>query len=230
MLLIIIVLLVVLAVYLFYKNRTYLGIFTLIILLAGQGLLLLDSIYHFGTEQYIVTSTKRINPVTSIKGNKVLITEKLKEGKTSYTAYGTKEKSNGKTVVILNKQKQINVNFSAKQRSAYQITENKEYRYTNRFAKFIYTGITNNKQLKDQTIKYQLTSNWYRLSKAALKKLAKNLKTKTTQQKIKIYVANKIMQEVKKDPKLLSNKKKIQQLKNNFVKKYIGRMIERAAV
>lgn len=227
MLLIIMFIIAILTGWLFYKNRKKLGLCALILLIACQGLLIIDSMQHFGTAQRTTTTAEKIAPIADIKGNKVMITEKIKQGKTVYTAYATKKPGHAKVTTILNKHKRVKVNFSSNNRTASKVTENDNYNYMNHFAKLMYSGVTNNNQLKQQTITYHLTSDWYPLSKQELKKVGKTLKTKTTQQKMKVYAAGKIKQQLQKDSKLATDKQKMQQLENKYVKDYIGQIMER---
>ncbi|MFX3618655.1 MAG: DUF4811 domain-containing protein [Sporolactobacillus sp.] len=227
MLLIITLIIAILTGWLFYKNSNKLGFCALILLIACQGLLMIDSMQHFGTDQRTTMAIEKIAPVADIKGNKVMITEKIKQGKTIYTAYATKKSADSKITTILNKHKQVKVTFSSHNGAASKVTENDNYDYINHFAKLMYSGVTNNNQLKQQTIIYQLTSDWYPLSKHELKEVGKTLKAKTTQQRMKVYATGKIKQQLQKDPKLATSKKKMQQLENRYVKKYVGRIMKK---
>lgn len=229
MLLIIMLIIAILTGWLFYKNRNGLGFCALILLIACQGLLITDSMQHFGTAQRTTTAIEKIAPVADIKGNKVMITEKIKQGKTIYTAYATKKPTHSKVTTILNKHKRVKIKFSSNNGAASKVTQNNNYNYINDFAKLMYSGVTNNNQLKQQTITYRLTSDWYPLSKQALKKVGKTLKAKSTQQKMKGYVAGKIKPQLQKDPKLATDKQKMQQLENKYVKDYIGGIMKKAA-
>lgn len=86
------------------KRHGWGGLF-LIVMLVCQGLLIVDAQQHFGTTIKTVTSTAKIAPITSAKGNHVLVTEQLKKGKTVYTAYATRKPTNQKSSASFESQK-----------------------------------------------------------------------------------------------------------------------------
>ncbi|WP_407888851.1 DUF4811 domain-containing protein [Levilactobacillus sp. N40-8-2] len=221
MLVLMMIILAGLAGWLFYTCRHGWGVVVVLIMLLGQGLLLLDASHHYGTQVVTTTATSKLIPVGSIRGNHILMTKAIKEGKTTYTAYASRAKD--KTVVILNKHKRVNVNFNA-QRHAVRITRNRRYRYTSIGMRWLFSGITNQNQLQRQTVTYRLTAHWHVMDKQAVKRTEKQLQRKSVQQQAKAYVAAKMATVLKRQPQLKSQQK---QLQARYLRDYVSHILNR---
>lgn len=184
MLLILVILCGVGAGILFVTHHAGWGSALVVILLMGQALLILDAQNHYGTRVQTTTSQTALQPVGSIRGNHLLLTKAIQQGKTTYTAYISKRGT--QTNVVLNKHKWIRVVRYAK--SAVQVTQNARYQYRTAGMRWLFSGVTNAGQLKQQTIVYRLPQNWYILSKSAAKRVATQLRSKKFQRQAQAYV------------------------------------------
>lgn len=221
MLLMIMVILAGMTGWLFYKNQVIWGSFCVILLLVGQGLILADATQHYGTRVVKTTTVSRLRPVGSIHGNQILLTKAIKEGKTTYTAYVAKQ-INDKSVVILNKHKRVNVNFNAN-RQAVRSTQNQQYRYTTMGMHWFFSGITNQNQLKRQTVTFKLTSHWHVMRQIAIKRVERKLQRKAVQRQLQVQVAHEVMTQLKRHPQWASRKR---QLQAQYLRDAVGRILD----
>lgn len=221
MLLGVIVISVIAAGWLFISRQTAWAVVLTVVVICGQGVLLLDSQHHYGTTERVTTHQVAIRPVGSIRGNHVLITKAIKEGKTTYTAYAS-QRGNGKTAVVVNKHKRVRVTFNATK--AVRETQDDRYVYTNQWAKWLFTGVTNAGQLKQQTVVYRLTPSWHVLTKAAVKRVEATLQRKATQRQAQAYATQYVARRLKQDPQA-----KTTQLKQQALQVFVGRVMDRTA-
>ncbi|MFC6260497.1 DUF4811 domain-containing protein [Levilactobacillus fujinensis] len=224
MLLGVIVLSVIAAGWLFISRRLAWAVVMTVVIICGQGLLLLDSQNHYGTTERLSTHQVAIRPVGSIRGNHVLMTKAIKEGKTTYTAYASQraDGNDGKTAVVVNKHKRIRVTFSATK--AVRETQNNRYVYTNQWAKWFFTGVTNAGQLKQQTVIYRLTPRWHVLTKAAVKRVETNLHRQVTQQQAQTYTTKYVARRLKQDPQA-----SVSQLKQRALQAFVGHVMDQTS-
>ncbi|AKP67669.1 DUF4811 domain-containing protein [Companilactobacillus ginsenosidimutans] len=210
-----------------FKKRNFLGISALVVMLLCQVFILLDATQHFGTSTYTTSHVEKIAPVTDIKGNQIMITEKIKQGKTEFLAYATKKPGESEVHTVLNKHKSVKV-FSDHPKYAYKETSNNKYRYNSAFYQFLFTGITNSGQQKSQTITYHLTSSWHALSKDQLKHTGKVLKEPKTQATIKSEVASVVQNQIKQDPSLKQNDTRLKNLEDKALSQSVGKILEQS--
>ena len=225
MLLVITVLLALGGAWALFKKHNVIGISALILLVICQAFILLDSTQHFGTTTFAATKTEQIAPVADIKGNQIMIKEKVKQGKTEYSAYATKKPGKSTIHTVLNKQKTVKVN-QTKKVQAYKETTNDKYRYNNGFERVLYTGITNSGQVKQQTITYHIDSTWHQLSKQQLKSAAKVLKEPKTLAQIKSEVTADVQRQVKQDPSIASSDTKMKKLENKALEQSVSNVLD----
>lgn len=224
MLIIMMVVAAFLAGWLLITKRHGWGSLFLMVMLVCQGLLIVDAQQHFGTTIKTVTTTAKIAPITSAKGNHVLVTEQLKKGKTVYTAYATRKPSNQKVQLVLNRQKRVRVTYHAKRVA--QVTSKRVYHYTNTAAQWLFSGVTNDGQLQRQTVTYQLNKHWHVLTKKQLTKLGKMLKQKSVKTAMKKTVTRQVTNEIKINPKLAKQQKT---LVNQAEQRYISHLMTAVA-
>jgi hypothetical protein len=191
----------------------------------AQALLVMDSQYHYATKVNDDIHISQVKPITSIHDNHVMVTKGIKEGKTTYQAFVTKNKTNSKTHIILNKDKKVLVNRE-KNHQNQLVTNNHQYQYTNQFANLLFAGITNQNQLKQQVVTYNLGNDWYLLSKGQLKSVAKKLKSKSFQNKLTNTVKISVQKKIKRNPKLLKQPQKLKIIQNQLIKSKIGSLLK----
>lgn len=220
MLLGLMVILAVMAGWFFYRQRHGWAVLSLVCLLVIQGGLVLDASHHYGTTVRTTTTAVKILPVGSIRGNHVLLTKAIKEGKTTYTAYASR-RTNGKTAVILDKHKRVQLTFT--DNSARRLTINRRYHYTSSWQKWLFSGVTNEGQLQRQTVSYHLTPSWHALSKSAIKRVEKQLATPHVQRQMKAAVTKALQQHPN------ATKKGQAQLRQQVLHNFVGRVMDQAA-
>lgn len=220
MLLGLMVIVAVMAGWFFYRRRHGWAVLSLVCLLVIQGGLVLDASHHYGTTLRATTTAVKILPVGSIRGNHVLLTKAIKEGKTTYTAYASR-RANGKTSVILDKHKRVQVTFTDK--TAQRLTTNRRYHYTSNWQKWLFSGVTNEGQLQRQTVSYRLTPSWHALSKTAIKRVEKQLATPKMKRQAKAAVAKARQQQPDTTKKVQS------QLQQQALHDFVGRVMDQAA-
>jgi hypothetical protein len=106
------------------------------------------------------------------------------------------------------------------------VTNNHQYQYTNQFANLLFAGITNQNQLKQQVVTYNLGNDWYLLSKGQLKSVAKKLKSKSFQNKLTNTVKISVQKKIKRNPKLLKQPQKLKIIQNQLIKSKIGSLLK----
>ncbi|MBZ2201642.1 MAG: DUF4811 domain-containing protein [Lentilactobacillus hilgardii] len=225
MLILIVIILCIVAGVSFYKHHNLLGSITIVLLIMAQALLVMDSQYHYATKVNDDIHISQVKPITSIHDNHVMVTKGIKEGKTTYQAFVTKNKTNSKTHIILNKDKKVLVNRE-KNHQNQLVTNNHQYQYTNQFANLLFAGITNQNQLKQQVVTYNLGNDWYLLSKGQLKSVAKKLKSKSFQNKLTNTVKISVQKKIKRNPKLLKQPQKLKIIQNQLIKSKIGSLLK----
>ncbi|WP_260151251.1 DUF4811 domain-containing protein [Lentilactobacillus hilgardii] len=201
------------------------GSITIVLLIMAQALLVMDSQYHYATKVNDDIHISQVKPITSIHDNHVMVTKGIKEGKTTYQAFATKNKTNSKPHIILNKDKKVLVNRE-KNHQNQLVTNNHQYQYTNQFANLLFAGITNQNQLKQQVVTYNLGNDWYLLSKGQLKSVAKKLKSKSFQNKLTNTVKISVQKKIKRNPKLLKQPQKLKIIQNQLIKSKIGSLLK----
>ncbi|EEI70965.1 DUF4811 domain-containing protein [Lentilactobacillus hilgardii] len=225
MLILIVIILCIVAGVSFYKHHNLLGSITIVLLIMAQALLVMDSQYHYATKVNDDIHISQVKPITSIHDNHVMVTKGIKEGKTTYQAFVTKNKTNSKNHIILNKDKKVLVNRE-KNHQNQLVTNNHQYQYTNQFANLLFAGITNQNQLKQQVVTYNLGNDWYLLSKGQLKSVAKKLKSKSFQNKLTNTVKISVQKKIKRNPKLLKQPQKLKIIQNQLIKSKIGSLLK----
>ncbi|MCT3398816.1 DUF4811 domain-containing protein [Lentilactobacillus hilgardii] len=225
MLILIVIILCIVAGVSFYKHHNFLGSITIVLLIMAQALLVMDSQYHYATKVNDDIHISQVKPITSIHDNHVMVTKGIKEGKTTYQAFATKNKTNSKPHIILNKDKKVLVNRE-KNHQNQLVTNNHQYQYTNQFANLLFAGITNQNQLKQQVVTYNLGNDWYLLSKGQLKSVAKKLKSKSFQNKLTNTVKISVQKKIKRNPKLLKQPQKLKIIQNQLIKSKIGSLLK----
>ncbi|MFD1471793.1 DUF4811 domain-containing protein [Companilactobacillus mishanensis] len=226
MLIILTVVFAVVGVILLFKKQHVLGITLLVSMLICQSFILLDANKHYGTSKYTATQTEQIAPVANIKGNKILVKEKIKQGKTEYQAYATKTPGKSEIHTVLNKQKTVKINTDSNDSN--KEIKNIKYRYNDTIQKLLFTGITNSGQLSSQEITYNLNSNWHIVTKSQLKRAGKVLKEPKTQLAIKQDVENDVHNQIKTDPTLAKNPANLKKLEDKALTKAVGNVIDSA--
>ncbi|MQS90276.1 DUF4811 domain-containing protein [Companilactobacillus mishanensis] len=226
MLIILTIVLAVVGVILLFKKQHILGITLLIGMLICQAFIILDSSQHYGTSKYTTTQTEQIAPVANIKGNKILIKEKIKQGKTEYQAYATKSLGKSEIQTVLNKQKIVTINQNSKYSN--KVTKNIKYRYNDTLQKLLFSGITNSGQLSSQEITYNLDPAWHVITKSQLKHAGKVLKEPKTQSTIKQNVENDVQSEIKQNPTLAKNPTNLKRIEDKALTKAVGNVIDSA--
>ncbi|MFC6200536.1 DUF4811 domain-containing protein [Lactiplantibacillus nangangensis] len=182
------------------------GIVAVVVMLGCQGLLLLDTVAHFGTSLTTQTVTTKIAPVASIKGNQLLVTKQLKQGKTSYTAYATRQPRTRKTQLILNHQKRVRIVTGVRDDQVAKVTQNRCYVYRQAWLKWLFSGVTAENQRQQQTVTYRLSSTWHVLTKAQLTTLSRRLKQPAVQAQLQQTVKQQVATKLKAQPQLASQK------------------------
>lgn len=204
MLLIVMVIAGVLAGWLLVTRRHGWGSFALVVMLFCQGVLLLDTQQHFGTTVKTETLTSKIAPIASVKGNHLLVTERIKRGKTRYTAYATRHPQTQRTQLILNHQKTVRIVTGVPTNQVAKVTKNRRYQYQTVWAKWLFSGVTTAGQLQRQTVTYRLSASWQVLTKSQLTTLSRRLKQKSTQVALKKTVKQQVAAKIKTNPELAS--------------------------
>ncbi len=228
MLLVLIIILSLTTGWLFYRHHHLWGIVAAIGLILSQGLLVLDSQSHYNTQVANASQISQIAPIASTKGNHIMVIEKVKQGKTVYTAYATKKPANQKVAIILNKQKQVKIKRDADGQPRVQ-TQNNQYHYQNALSKWLYFGVTNQGQLKKQIVTYHISNDWVLLTKKQLKKVGKKLESHAYQTKLTTTVKAATTAQVKKHPQLLKHPQQLKQFQNQQAKAFIHHTLRQAA-
>lgn len=194
MLLVLIIILGTATVISFCRHKFRLGWLAAILFIVTQGVLLLDTQQHFATKSIDRVTIAQIRPIASVHGNHIMVTKKIKQGKTTYTAYAAKRPGKTGVQLILNKHKRVVINHAP----------------------------TNANQLEHQVVTYRLKDDWVLLSKTQLKAAAKRLKSPAYQASLKHTVKSGIQSAAKQHPQLLKNPQQLKQLQNRLVKRAIG--------
>ncbi|MCH4169886.1 MAG: DUF4811 domain-containing protein [Lactobacillus sp.] len=212
--------------FLFYLRRHGLALCLVAILLLIQGSLLLDVHYHYGTKVTTTTTVAKVAPIVNVHNNEIMVAQPVKQGKTIYTAYATKNPNTYETSTILNKSKTVVIKHQGNSK-AQRSTQNTQYVYQNALARALFFGITNQNQLKKQVITYHLPSNWYLLSKKQLTQVGKQLRSKNYQAQLQNNVKAKLTTQLKQTPSLAQQPQKLQQLKNQYIQQTIAASLPR---
>ncbi len=212
--------------FLFYRRRHGLALCLVAILLLIQGSLLLDVHYHYGTKVTTTTTVAKVAPIVNIHNNEIMVAQPVKQGKTIYTAYATKNPNTHQTSTILNKSKTVVIKRQGNSK-AQRSTQNTQYIYQNALARTLFFGITNQNQLKKQVITYHLSSNWHLLSKKQLTQVGKQLRSKAYQAQLQNNVKSKLAAQLKQTPNLAQQPQKLQQLKNQYIQQTIAASLPR---
>ena len=205
----------------FCRHKLRLGWLAAILFIVTQGVLLLDTQQHFATKSIDRVTIAQIRPIASIHGNHIMVTKKIKQGKTTYTAYAAKRPGKTAVQLILNKHKRVVINH-APTNANQLVTQSQERHYTNQGAKWLFWGITNQNQLEHQVVTYRLKDDWVLLSKTQLKAAAKRLKSSAYRASLKHTVKSGFQSAAKQHPQLLKNPQQVKQLQNRLAKRAIG--------
>ncbi|MFC6295310.1 DUF4811 domain-containing protein [Lactiplantibacillus daoliensis] len=180
------------------------GSLMMVVMLCCQGIILLDTQYHYGATVKPQTVTSKIAPVTQIKGNQVLVTKQVEQGKTAYTAYATREPQTQRLDLVLNRQKRVRLVTGVPAKQVAKVTRTWHYYYQKTSLKWLFAGVTTAGQKQRQTVTYQLSDQWQVLTRRQLTQLGKQLKQTATQAQLQAVVTKHVRQQIQAHPQLAS--------------------------
>lgn len=228
-----IVILVILSVLLFafsfiFAKSTWQYILTVIfgiIFIGSVTLMEMNYAHHFGMEKDI--TTKEVSLVSSADAENLNILLYQPVGTKGDKVYLYKTTPTQKKVSQTGTDRVTNTVETTNTNKATLETKTTRWVYKNSFYNLLFGISGNNKEYDSRKNTFYLPSDWIELSTDQAKKLGEemNAKKETLETDIKKYVADKLKEEITKDPSIATNKTKQTELSEAFAKEYQENMM-----
>lgn len=198
-----------------------------LVFLGSVALMEMNYSHHFGMEKETITKTSPIVSSADTEGLNILLYQPLGDGEEKVYLYKTKPSQEKVSQTGTDHVKNtVSKNDTIKEATLESKTT--RWVYKSSFYKLLFGISGNNKEYDSRKNLFYLPNDWLELSTDQAKELGEkmNEKKSTLETDAKNYVANKLKEEITKDPSLATNKEKQAELSKKYAQEYQQQAIQ----